>query len=85
MASGAAVHVIEKSRRGEQCGVLCSGVVKVSDLFRSRTPNLNVGGLIPHDITSANLDFHHCVKLVKSQFLLYNAYMVWEVKDPLGQ
>ena len=40
------------------CGVLCGGVIRVSDLFpRSRTPNLKVGGSNPHAITSANLDF----------------------------
>ena len=29
--------------------------------FRSRTPNLKVGGSIPHVITSASLEFHLCV------------------------
>ena len=34
--------------------------------FWSRTPNLKVGSLIPHAITSANLDFHCCVSLMVS-------------------
>ena len=29
--------------------------------FWSQTPNLKISGSIPHAITSANLDFHHCV------------------------
>ena len=43
-------------------GVLCGGVVRVSDFFvQSQTPNLKVGGSIPDATTFANLDFHHGV------------------------
>ena len=43
------------------CGILCGGVVRVSDIFPTSDPNLKDGGSIPHAITSANLDFHYCV------------------------
>ena len=42
-------------------GIRCGGGVTVSAFFRRWTPNLKVGGLISHAITSANLDFHCCV------------------------
>ena len=43
-------------------GVLRGRLVMVFDFFfQSQTPNLKIGGSIPHAITSANLDFHHCV------------------------
>ena len=49
---------VDNSIRG---GVLCGGVVRVSDLFRSRTPNLKVGGFDSPCHYLCQLDFHHCV------------------------
>ena len=43
------------------CGRLYGGVVRRSDLFPSRSPNLKISGSIPHAITPAILDLHHCV------------------------
>ena len=58
-------------RRARVGGALCGGVVRVSEVFQSRTPHLKVGGLIPHAYTSANLDFHPlCItySIFKGQF-----------------
>ena len=41
----------------DNIGVFCGEVVRMSGIFPSRTPNMKVGGSIPHAITSVNLDF----------------------------
>ena len=41
--------------------VFCGEMVRMSDAFRGQTPDLKVGGLIPHAITCANLDVYLCV------------------------
>ena len=47
--------------RGILKRAVAPSVVRVSDFFLSRIPNLKVGALISHAITSANLDFHRCI------------------------
>ena len=63
------------------------GVVRMSDFFQSRTPNLKASGSIPHlpIWISTNVYNVHLYSVIKGQLLLYHVYVAWVGKDPSGR